>query len=480
MITSTSYGPYPQDRQVTRSLAIGIAVLVLAGFVWRNSADQLIAYLVVLAAAVLPSTLWIRLGSRGIPIYPIVALVYIPYFARPILTDRDLILNYSESEITRASLTVALFLLAATVTWRLMAGNAYSQRHITSNEVDASKAVQLALAGLAVGIIFHIAVISGSLAWLGSFYGLVRIIAITFVTVALFLAGVSRAQGILRGKAWGVLIIGVALLVILSWSSLFLVGGMIYMLAMLFGYVIVSKRVPWLIVALALATVTVLHAGKAEMREKYWLHNTNYGGVTSVTQLPALAVEWVAYGITAIATDSVGQSVIERASLLQMILRAQRETPARIDYLHGETYALLPAILVPRFIDSDKPASQIGMDLLNRRYGLLGFNEESVTAIGWGLVAEAYANFGYFGVIGMAFLVGAFCGRLENWSKTAAIISLPTLLSMAVTMTMINVEADFIQLCSTLSQAFAAVLIFLSVFRVFVVRRNPSTRNSSW
>ena len=480
MITSTSYQQFTQDHQATRPLAVGIIILVLAGLIWGNSADQLIAYLVVVAAAVLPSALWIRMGSLGIPIFPIVAFVYIPYFARPALTDSDLILNYSEWEILRSALTIALFLLAATVTWRLMAGKASSQHPIAADEVDASREVKLALLGLVVGLIFHIAVISGSLTWLGSFFGLVRTISVTFVTVALFLIGITRAQGILRGKAWAMVIIGIALLIILSWSSLFLVGGAVYILAALFGYVFVAKRVPWFLVGAALVAITVLHAGKAEMRNKYWETGTNYGGITSVMQLPGLASEWIANGISAIATNSVEQSAIERTSLLQMVLRAQRDTPERIDYLNGETYALLPAILVPRFIDSDKPASQVGMDLLNRRYGLLAVDEESITAIGWGLVAEAYANFGYLGIIAMALLFGAFCGRLESWSKTAAMISLPTLLGIAVTMTLINVEADFIQVCSTLFHSVVSVLIFLSVFRSFVVQRNPTTSSATW
>jgi len=452
----------------------------LAGFVWGSSGEQLLAYLIVVAAAVLPSALWIKMGALGIPIFPIIALVYIPYFARPALSDSDILLSYSELEIFQAALTIALFLFAATVPWRLIAGRTHSQRHVAPEEFDASREIQFALLGLLVGLVFHIGIISGSLAWLGSFFGLVRIVAVTFVTVALFFIGVTRAQGLLQGKAWAMAMTGAVLLVVLSWSSLFLVGGVIYALAALFGYVLVVKRVPWLVVGSALVAVTVLHAGKAEMRDKYWETGTNYGGVTSVMQLPGLATEWVADGISAIATNSDRQSAIERTSLLQMVLRVQRDTPDRIDYLNGETYALLPAILVPRFIESDKPASQVGMDLLNRRYGLISLHEESSTAIGWGMVAEAYANYGYLGVIGIALLFGAACGRLESWNKTAAIISLATLVSIAVTMTLINVELDLIQVCSTLLQSFAAVLIFLTVFRLFVVRRDPSARSSGW
>ena len=468
------------DNRATRPLTIGTILLALAGFVWGNSGEQLLAYLIVLAAAVLPSALWIRMGNAGIPVFPVVALVYIPYFARPALTESDIVLSYSDWEILRAALTVALFLLAATMTWRLMARGMGLQYHVASDEIDPIREIQFASLGLVVGLIFNIGTISGWWSWLGSFYGLVRIVAVTFVSVALFFIGVTRAQGHLRGKALAMVIAGIALLVFASFGSLFLVGGVVYVLAVLFGHVLVTKRIPWLLTGLILAAVTVLHAGKADMREKYWETGTTSGGASSLMQLPAFTAEWLADGISAIATDSAGQSAIERTSLLQMILRVQRETPGRIDYLNGETYTYLPAILIPRFIDSDKPASQVGMELLNIRYGIIADDDTSSTAIGWGLVAEAYANFGYWGVIGMGLLFGAFCGRVERWSKNAAIISLSTLASIAFMMILINVEADFIQVCSTLLQSLAAVLIFLTGFRSFVVRRGPDNSNSSW
>jgi len=480
MIASTSGGHPLQGHRAMRPLAVGTVLLVLAGFVWANSGEQLLAYLIVLTVAVLPSALWIRMGTLGIPVFPMVALVYIPYFARPALNDSDILLGYSEWEIVVAAIAIALFLLAATVSWRLVLGRPQLQHRAPQDGVDPSREVRFALLGLLVGIIFHIGTISGSFAWVGSFFGLVRIVAVTFVTVALFLIGVTRGQGHLRGNPWAMAVIGTTLLIILTWSSLFLVGGVVYILAMLFGYVIAARRVPWLVVGTALIAVTVLHAGKAEMREKYWETGTNYGGISSVMQLPGMATEWVANGIKAIATNSVGQSAIERTSLLQMVLRVQRETPDHIDYLNGETYALLPSILVPRFIESDKPASQVGMDLLNRRYGLISVDEESSTAIGWGLIAEAYANYGYFGVIGIALLVGGFCGKLEHWGKDAAIISLPTLTGIAATMVLINIELDFIQACSTLLQSFASVLIFLTTFRLFVVHRGERTGSANW
>ena len=479
---NTSAARYEQFSPVgmMRVLAVAIGLLVLLGLVLANSVEQLLAYLIVLSAAVLPSVLWIRMGALGIPILPVVSLAYIPYFGWPALSGSEGTLDYTAWEILRSALTVALFLVTATVAWRQMAGRVHSQHAIAPDQVDASRVVRLVLSGLLVGILFHIGIISGWLIWVGSFFGLVRIVAVTFVTVACFLIGVTRAQGLLRGNAWAVAIGGVGLLMVLAWSSLFLVGGMVYGLALALGYVIVARRIPWLALGAVLVTVTILHAGKAEMRGKYWMQDSNYGGVSSVVQLPGFAAEWVGEGISAISTGEIGQSVLERTSLLQMILRVQRDTPDHVDFLRGETYSLLPAILVPRFIDSDKPASQVGMTLLNIHYGILSVEAAEVTAIGWGLVAEAYANFGYLGVIGIALILGAFCGTLAVWSAHAEIVSLPTLASIATMMALVNLEQDFIALFSTLYQSFIAVFIFYHAYRSLVISQNRPAHSETW
>ena len=176
-------------------------------------------------------------------------------------------------------------------------------------------------------------------------------------------------------------------------------------------------------------------------------------------------------GIDGIVTGNAEATVVDRASLIQMILLVQSVTPEQIEFLGGETYALLPSILVPRFIDAGKPASQVGMDLLNIRYEVLTAEGTATTAVGWGLIAEAFANFGYWGVVGMAIFVGVLCGALAAWSAHAEITSVPALASIATMMVMENVEADFIQVASTLVQSLASVLIFSTLYRWYAVPR---------
>jgi hypothetical protein len=111
-----------------------------------------------------------------------------------------------------------------------------------------------------------------------------------------------------------------------------------------------------------------------------------------LTQIPSMAVEWVGLGVAVLGSDEAqGRAAMDRASLLQMLLRTQSLAPDIIEFLNGETYSLIPSTLVPRFISATKPASQMGMDMLNMHYGLLSAQAAEVTAIGWGLL-PSYAN----------------------------------------------------------------------------------------
>lgn len=460
---------FAASRKAHKVLAAIVGMLILLGWYLADSPEGLFAYLMIVGAAVLPGVLWTRMRAPGIPIFPVVASAYIPYFALPIITRIESAQVYSSSEITRAAWTVALFLVTATAAWRLILRGTRSEGRRSQDHSQTPEVLLFIFFGLTVGILFYAALYSGWLLFAGSYFGVLRSMATTFGVVTCFLIGVSYAEGSLRGFQWVASLVGLGSLIILSWSSLLLVSGIIFALAAMLGYAIIAKRVPYAAIVVIAVTVTILHAGKAEMRDRSW--NAGTSTLSSVADVPRFAAEWFGEGLAALGTGNSGQSVLDRTSLLQMLLRVQRETPEFIDYLYGETYALLPAIVVPRFIDSEKPASQIGMDLLNIRYGLLTAEGTSRTAIGWGLVPEAYANFGYLGVIAIAVLVGACCGALAVWSVNAHIVSLPMLVSISTMMTLISLEVDFIQLASTLFQSFVSIVLLLLAYKRFVVRQ---------
>jgi hypothetical protein len=435
--------------------------------------EELAAYLLVLAGSVLPAVLWIRAGAPGVPIVPAIAMMHFIYYALPVASGSTTLMGYSAQEILRSGATVGLFLLAVTVAWRLTAVNRQT-RSAAPRFASPLQVTRFTFIGLTAGLAFHVLLISGWLGWLGPYFGLARSVTLTLATLACYFVGVARARGMLRGMSLSLAVAGLVAMVLLAWSSLFLVGGLIYLLAAALGYVIAAKRVPWLALAAAIAVVTVLHAGKAEMRDKYWYGGRASEAASSVIEVPAVLVEWVGTGVAALASGDSGQSLMDRASLLDMLLRAQRLTPRYIGFFEGESYRFLPAMLVPRFLSPDKVQSQAGMELLNIRYGIQTAEGASVTAIGWGPIAEAYANFGYLGVIGVALLLGAFAGAMARWSAGASPVSLATLLTINVMMKMINLETDLSYLIINLWVSSVSVFIFFGVLTLF--RRRASSR----
>jgi hypothetical protein len=254
-------------------------------------------------------------------------------------------------------------------------------------------------------------------------------------------------------------------------SSLLLVGGATYALAAVLGYVVTAKRIPWVGLGIALLVLNILHAGKYEMRIKYWMPQSQSFQQSSVLQIPGMMADWFSTGIVSMMSGHKGPDVIERASLLHMLLLVQRATPDFIPYLDGETYALLPSMLVPRFIDPEKVESQSGLNMLSVRYGLQSVEATASTTIGWGLVAEAYANYGIPAVILAGGVLGALCGALMWLSAGAAPLSLAMFVTIAATLVLFSLELDFSYLLTTISQSVGAVVVFAALPKIVKGRR---------
>jgi hypothetical protein len=460
-----------------QTIAIVTASSVVLGMLFTDTTDQLVAYLVVSVACCVPIALWIGNGSNGIPILPVISLMSFIYYALPILRKQLDVstTQFEPSEILSAAVTVATYLSAATISWWMILGLSGRRSPSTAPDViSGSWLRRIIFVGLALGVLYHVALYSGSLGWLGPAFGLARSAMLSTATVACFVLGHARAQGSLRGQQWVLAVVGLAVLVLLAWASLFLINGMVYCLAAIFGYVITSRRVPWVVVSASMAVIIVLHAGKDSMRDKYWYEGRNYGEDISVTDVPGRMAEWTVAGLETIGSGKNYSSAVDRASLLSLLLQVQRLTPDYVPPLEGESYEVLPEMLVPRFLYPDKIDSQAAMSMLNIRFGFQTREGTQSTAIGWGLIAEGYANFGRLGVIGVALILGLLCGGLERWSVDAPIISLPSLVAVTAMIVLIDLEGDAAGLATTLFQSIISVAILFWCFKSLAADRRHS------
>jgi hypothetical protein len=104
--------------------------------------------------------------------------------------------------------------------------------------------------------------------------------------------------------------------------------------------------------------------------------------------------------------------------------------------------------------------------MLNVRYGLQTSLTNQSTTIGWGVISEAFANFGYNGVVGIALIYGALAGLFTRISAGASPLGPATLLSVAALITLINLEADLAYLLTNLFQSLISATAFFLLLKL--------------
>lgn len=218
--------------------------------------------------------------------------------------------------------------------------------------------------------------------------------------------------------------------------SLMLVGALSVWALAVVAFTIGRRRVPWLAILLLLLAVSFLNYGKAAMREKYW-NDAADAGFIQPWEYPEWFFEWSSLSYehierrqTSDAEENEDRSLTGRASLMHLLLLAQKETEQGTPLLYGETYVLIPQLLVPRFIMPDKPWSHEGTYLLNIHFGKQTREEVERTTIGWGLLNESFANFGLLGCALLAVILGWLYGSVARWSYGVPLLSFRFLFSI--------------------------------------------------
>ena len=133
-------------------------------------------------------------------------------------------------------------------------------------------------------------------------------------------------------------------------------------------------------------------------------------------------------------------------------------TPGRQDYLYGKTYSYVLPQLIPRFFWHDKPRSHVATYALAIYYGLQREEDTATTTIAFGLVTEAYANFGLLGALLLGVFWGFWLKKLQIWSTFSPMFSFAGLLMVLLTAWAFNAELTLAAWVSSLQQAVIAVL----------------------
>jgi hypothetical protein len=444
----------PLRRRLGLVIGLGLALLTLLFVLEFPHADALA--LIALGAAV-PLILWVRQLRPGLPILVLVALQTLAIFGLPILTRNPSLENYLPGDVLAAAQEVLFFGLALGLGWSLAQARLgpaspprfwWSLKFISAGRPETLQRAALALLGAAA--LYLLLLQQGLLEPVfrtlpqGAF-SLARTLCDAAVVAGGLIGGFvvgSRAMPTRARVAFWALV-GVVFLV--NSSGILLSANSAPLAAVLLGLFLGARRPPWIFLGVVVAALSLLNLGKFEMRAVHWDEHGQARRVP-MEHYPAFYGEWIERGLRLAETPSTasdlpagGQRLTDRLDNLQNLLFAQVAIEHRgIELLGGATYTLIPPLLIPRLLWPEKPRTHEGQILLNVHFGRQSLEDTFTTYIAWGLLAEAYANFGpLFGALFCGLVLGLLVGALERWAKPYPITSLQTFFLLIITVNLL-------------------------------------------
>jgi len=429
------------DKSRSTQLFYLVAGLLAAVFLLTAKQDDpgvVAAGIIVAIASIYPLYFWLLGWSHGLPIWPVFVASNGILAALPIIQDSENLTAYTSGEIIIGGFTFVGFFALGTVIWLSLTGR---QRKPPDAVLMISRehSERYLFVFVVLGLLFYL----NQLAWIIPFPGntmqIARGITGALSTLGIFVLAFYDGQGLLK-RFQSVLLAVLATLTALAGAAGLIMATAIVPVAMLMmGYALGSGKVPWKSLAAVLLVAAILHPGKFAMRQLYWGPDRP---AFRLTMLPQFYADWFGYGIDQVSAmtgvsqklteEEVESSLFERSGVLHMLLLVQKKSPDEVPFLNGLTYAPIPRLLIPRFLDDEKGISHAGNVLLTVNYGVQTLEQTRTTSIGWGLVPEAYANFGYLGVVALAVFLAMFYSFFTNMSVGVPMTSLRFVLGLLI------------------------------------------------
>ncbi|WP_221033262.1 hypothetical protein [Actomonas aquatica] len=413
-------------------------------------ASNAVALLKIFGGGLVIVFVWLRAKKPGIPIVLIVAAQLVAVFGLPILTRNEVLADAPPDAISSAATEALVYGLMVSMGWSWGINRPDPKRHESLNfrmieGQDSSRVVRLSFILLTASIAYEALFSAGMLDRLFQFLPTGVSSVTSMASKALSLGGgllggftvSSRAMSVSqRTLFWGLFWIQFALLI----SGYLISSATGLMSATCLGSLIGSRRPPIKLMVILGLVCAFFNLTKFEMREAYWDPDTNSTN-QSLKDLPDRYMEWATRSYTALVSpeqhrreqEKKGQILYDRVNNLSILMfveqAVQRES---YPLLGGQTYSLIPKLLIPRLFWPDKPRAHAGQELLNVHFGRQTLEQTMRTYIAWGLLAEAYGNFGpIWGAAILGVALGFLLGRVEAWSRVFALKSLQSFLILS-------------------------------------------------
>lgn len=440
-----------------------------------------------------------RSRGIGLPVVPILGLQHLIAYGMPIVIQHEVVRNYPSGHLIQGGLEVLVFCCSLAATWHfgirafrpapavsyalqgLSQQGSAKLRRMGFSLIVISSLYQLMQSMNALGFLF--ALLPG-----GSTSVVVALMALAsacgFFIVSMFVGFGSLSPGS-RVLFWGLMILNC----FIGAASYLLSPATTIVASVLIGLFWSRGRIPWRYLTIVVAVLAFLNLGKYTMRDRYWNQTLDDPMPHLVlSQMPASYAEWIEVSYQAatgteerdpgaILKKSSTQSVslFERVNNLQNLLYVIDAVDTwNIPPLGGKTYSVIPPLLVPRIFWPEKPRTHAGQVMLNVHFGRQDMNSTFQTYIAWGLLPEAFGNFGsYWGAIFLGSCLGIFFAWLENATARKLLLSLEGFIAFTI---LLGMASSYEMVASILITSIFQAIIPLAAASAPFVKRMTLTR----
>lgn len=440
-----------------------VALIGAVGFlVWGNGGDFSTSFILglgILYLATLPALQWAKHGRPWFPAFEITMLTCVAFYAIPLLGGHRELEAYDSDTITEAAGLLVLYLAAANLGFNASRGNPRAPSWATSSLLPEQMMRYLPLGMVLNSIYLYFEIFTGVISY--NIAGSFRALFFGLGIVCTFVLSREWGMGRIDARTRGLFILNLVVQILFLVAQLYLVRAISLLALSLIAYASARRRIPWVVLGISLPALALLHAGKPDMRRIYWEEKTP---MPTLMELPAFFSEWVGYGLGAgkasEESEEVRSSLFERASLIQMLCLSVDQVPEVKPYLHGQSYVDIPALIIPRFMWPDKPSSLMANIRLGMHFGLVDPDSPFKVSIAFGMISEAYLNFGFIGPPLLGLITGLFFKRVALLARNVPQLSALGLLTILLTAW--SFQAEFV-LATWLSSIFQAAVICIGL-----------------
>ncbi len=416
---------------------LAVATITASIVLFVNAESGGVALLLIGLSACFALMVWRGRGA-GLPLMPMIILQHVLVYGLPLIASRDTLAVYSDALMTKAGVEVLFFLLALAAAWRagmtlLTPGRPVCYALRDFNKGGTRKLGTIGFSLISGALLYQIVERSGMVDTVlsvlpGEFWPVIWAVISAGGVCGSFIVSLLMGGGAFSvGQRLVFWLILTAFCYIAS-SSFLLSSAILMLITVMVGFFWSSGRIPWIYLFVVFVIFSFLNVGKVVMRERYWGDR----GADNIpefplTQIPEIYAEWAEASYDCITGDNItkqptfasSDAVPEQQTLLKRVNNMQNllfvidavETN-HVELLHGQTYSIIPMLLIPRFIWPEKPRTHEGQVILNVHFGRQDLMSTETTYIAWGILPEAYGNFGPF--LG-AVIVGCFLGFVFAW-----------------------------------------------------------------